>query len=104
MLLVQYPSISLSTTTRIQNPDTASTDAEVLFISGGILFRSVPQSIVIHTGIYKQRNGTEQDQYLHTLLYKELTYSLTLKKGPQQFVQQSYSNGRNNTFLSNKKD
>ena len=25
-----------------------------------ILFRSVPLSIVTHTGIYKQRNGTEQ--------------------------------------------
>ena len=26
-----------------------------------ILFRSVSQSIVTHTGIYKQRNGTEQE-------------------------------------------
>ena len=26
-----------------------------------ILFRSVPLSIVTHTGIYKQRNGTEQE-------------------------------------------
>ena len=25
------------------------------------LFRSVPLSIVTHTGIYKQRNGTEQE-------------------------------------------
>ena len=25
-----------------------------------ILFRSVPLSLVTHTGIYKQRNGTEQ--------------------------------------------
>ena len=29
-----------------------------------ILFRSVPLSIVTHTGIYKQRNGTEQE-FLH---------------------------------------
>ena len=26
----------------------------------GVLFRFVPQIIVIHTGSYKQRNGTEQ--------------------------------------------
>ena len=33
-----------------------------------ILFRSVPLSIVTHTGIYKQRNGTEQETlYIETL-------------------------------------
>ena len=32
----------------------------VFVLCNSALFRFVPQSIVIHTGIYKQRNETEQ--------------------------------------------
>ena len=33
-----------------------------------ILFRSVPLSIVTHTGIYKQRNGTEQEYLYYEIM------------------------------------
>ena len=50
----------------------------------GVLFRFVPQIIIIHTGSYKQRNGTEQtfeppQQYAYAKTKVQISFAVASK-------------------------